>query len=404
MFLARYNIDIAYNKGGVYMVNSNQQHRDISLILIASFFYMTSPMLITPIITGFSESLGASGTMMGLIGGIMNICSLISRPIIGVYADKINKYKISSFGIICIIIACIGYTLATNSIIIMIARIINGLGFACCSTCMSTWMSDLLPQEKIGSGMGIYGTMNALSMAIAPAIGVYIYQNFNYTVAFLIATITAIISIIIIQFVQDKDEPIPAAKTNSKLELIDKNVVPIAFIMMMFAIPYCATQSFLVTYIETKQLDINISLFFPAYAIALLILRISLKSLFDKLPFGVFFTSSTICACLSMYFLNTMQNDFDMLLASVFMAGGTGILNSVCQSTALLLAPKNKRGLANSTFYIGIDLGMALGPIIAGFFYEHFPLDLFYPLFFITIPLAIIGYFFYRQKAKHILN
>ena len=89
-----------------------------------------------------------------------------------------------------------------------------------------------------------------------------------------------------------------------------------------------------------------------------------------------------------------------MLLASIFMAGGTGILNSVCQSTALLLAPKNKRGLANSTFYIGIDLGMALGPIIAGFFYEHFPLDLFYPLFFITIPLAIIGYFFYRQKAK----
>ena len=121
--------------------------------------------------------------------------------------------------------------------------------------------------------------MNALSMAIAPAIGVYIYQNFNYTVAFLIATITAIISIIIIQFVQDKDEPIPAAKTNSKLELIDKNVVPIAFIMMMFAIPYCATQSFLVTYIETRQLDINISLFFPAYAIALLILRIKFKSL-----------------------------------------------------------------------------------------------------------------------------
>ena len=38
------------------MVNSNQQHRDISLILIASFFYMTSPMLITPIITGFSLS------------------------------------------------------------------------------------------------------------------------------------------------------------------------------------------------------------------------------------------------------------------------------------------------------------------------------------------------------------
>ena len=51
----------------------SQTKRDIALILAASFFYMASPMLITPIITGFSESLGASGVMMGFIGGIMNI-------------------------------------------------------------------------------------------------------------------------------------------------------------------------------------------------------------------------------------------------------------------------------------------------------------------------------------------
>lgn len=30
-------------------------------------------MLVTPIITGYSESLGASAAMMGFIGGLMNI-------------------------------------------------------------------------------------------------------------------------------------------------------------------------------------------------------------------------------------------------------------------------------------------------------------------------------------------
>ena len=50
----------------------SQTKRDIALILAASFFYMASPMLITPIITGFSESLGASGVMMGFIGGIIS--------------------------------------------------------------------------------------------------------------------------------------------------------------------------------------------------------------------------------------------------------------------------------------------------------------------------------------------
>ena len=386
------------------MERVNQRKKDILLILIASFFYMASPMLITPIITGFSETLGASGTTMGLIGGIMNICSLISRPIVGVYSDRISKYRLSFFGIICIIIACIGYMAAVNPIMILIFRVINGLGFACCSTCMATWMSDLLPQKKIGSGMGIYGTMNALSMAVAPAAGVYVYQIFSYRTAFFIAAFIAVIAVIIIQFIQDKDEPVVIAKANSKLEFINRNVVPIAFIMMMFAIPYCATQSFLVTYIETRQLDINISLFFPVYAVALLILRLSLKSLFDKLPFGLFFTSSIICASLSMYFLTVMQSNFDLIIASIFMAGGSGIINSVCQSTALLLAPKNKRGLANSTFYIGIDLGMALGPIIGGFFYEHFSLALFYPLFFVTIPLAVIGFYFYHRKVATILK
>lgn len=34
--------------------------KNIILILVASFFYFASPMLVTPLITGFSGSIGAS--------------------------------------------------------------------------------------------------------------------------------------------------------------------------------------------------------------------------------------------------------------------------------------------------------------------------------------------------------
>ena len=33
--------------------------KDIILVLAATFFYMASPMLVTPLITGFTESIGA---------------------------------------------------------------------------------------------------------------------------------------------------------------------------------------------------------------------------------------------------------------------------------------------------------------------------------------------------------
>ena len=37
-------------------------------------------------------------------------------------------------------------------------------------------------------------------------------------------------------------------------------------------------------------------------------------------------------------------------------------------------------GIANSTYYAGIDLGMSLGPIVGGLLYGNAPIQWFYPL------------------------
>jgi len=274
------------------MKNGRLKH-DIILILISSFFYLASPMLVTPLIAGYSESLGATATMMGIIGGLMNICALFCRPVVGNLADKISKYKLSFIGAGLMAVSCIGYIFAWNPASIIVSRIINGIGYSCCSVCMSTWMSNMLPKEKIGSGMGMYGTMNALGMAIAPAIGVSIYERMGYKTAFFVATVFIALTVLSIQFVYDKGEPILSDKEintdiHGKLKIVDKKVIPIAIIIMLFAIPYCATQSFLVSYVAARKLNVTISLFFPLYAAILLVLRLSLRNLFDKKPFSFF--------------------------------------------------------------------------------------------------------------------
>ena len=67
-------------------------------------------------------------------------------------------------------------------------------------------------------------------------------------------------------------------------------------------------------------------------------------------------------------------------------------MSSVCQSTAMLLAGKENRGLANSTYYIGLDLGMALGPMIGGALYGGLDIRWFYPVLMLTVPLAVLVY------------
>ena len=400
--------------------------KDIILVLAASFFYMASPMLVTPLITGFTESIGASAALMGLVGGMMNLVSLFCRPLAGNLADRISKYKLSFAGAVFMTAACVGYIFAPNEAVVVIARIINGFGFACCSVCMATWMSNMLPKDKIGSGMGFYGTMNALAMAVAPAIGVSAYQALGYRASFVIALVFSVAIIAVIQFIGDKGEPekadapaetdtpaetdiptetdapagtdIPAAAGarekagKRRIELIDVKVIPIALIIMLFAVPYCATQSFLVTYVEVRGLDVAVSMFFPSYAVVLIVLRLSLRNLFDKLPFRVFLLAGCISELLAIALLAVMRSNAAMLLSSALLAGGYGIMSSVCQSTAILLAGKEKRGLANSTYYIGLDLGMTLGPVIGGALYGGLDIRLFYPALAVTMPLAGLVY------------
>lgn len=365
--------------------------KDIMLVLTATFFYMSSPMLVTPLITGFAENIGATAAVMGFVGGLMNLVSLFCRPLAGNLADRLSKYKVSFIGGVFMTAACVGYVFAPNEAVLVISRIINGFGFACCSVCMSTWMSNMLPKEKVGSGMGVYGTMNALGMALAPAIGVSVYQRFGYRTAFVIALVFSAAIMIVIQFIGDKGEPEETLTEEKKhFELIDVRVIPISFIIMLFAIPYCATQSFLVTYTEVRKLTVTVSMFFPFYAVVLIILRLTLRNLFDKLPFGVFLGASCVCELIAILLLAVMRNNVMMFLAAAFLAGGYGIMSSVCQSTAILLAGKEKRGLANSTYYIGLDLGMTLGPMIGGALYGGLDIRLFYPVLMVTMPLAAV--------------
>ena len=74
------------------------------------------------------------------------------------------------------------------------------------------------------------------------------------------------------------------------------------------------------------------------------------------------------------------------------MAGGFGIICSESQATAMAMTDNTKRGLANNTYLIGLDSGMALGPIVGGFLYGHVPAEFFYPCLMITAVLSTIVY------------
>ena len=377
--------------------------RNIILILAATFFYLSSPMLVNPVITGFSHSIGSSEVLAGLVAGIMNITSLVLRPLAGNLTDHHSKYALSSVGGILLVVASMGYFFSFSSLWLIFFRVINGIGYVLCTSCMATWMASLLPREKTGSGMGIYGLMNALGVALAPALGIYLLHQFSYRVIFIVAAVFGVIMTTLVQFVSDHGQPVSDKQPgiSSKLKLIQPRVLPVALILMLFALPYFATQAYLVSYVSAQNLPVSTEAFFPIYAVILLILRLSLRNLFDTVPFGKFLYISLLCTLIGLVALSHLTNNLMMVIAAFGFAGGFGLMFSICQSTALLIVPDNERGLANSTFYVGIDLGMALGPILGGVIRSLLPLTYFYPVMLVTLPLIWLLYFSNRDNLNN---
>lgn len=397
-------------------------NHDVLLIMTATFFFMASNMIGQPIIAGYAGSLGAGGVVMGLIAALMSITSLFCRPIAGNLADKTNKRRLAVIGALLYVTADIGYAIAPNEAVLMIARVINGVGFACASVCLATWLSMLLPLSRMGAGMSLYGMMNALAQAVGPAVGIKCSTVIGYRFTYIIAAVLAAGMVTSVLLVRDPGRPLrhklePAdssqqsASTPARLAPVGSSrvrglnrffeikVIPIAVIFMMFGIPYFATQSFLVEYCSDRHLTaLSVSLFFPLYAIAILLLRILMRNWFDTKSFLFFLIMSTAGNVVMLLALTVMTNDFAMLVAAIGMAFGYGIMSSVTQSQAVLVAGKERSGMANTTYYAGIDLGMSIGPLLGGVLYAAAPINLFFIFLLITMPVAwMIFGFFHRQ-------
>ena len=382
--------------------------RDMALVMLATFCFMSSNMLANPIVAGYAESLGASGMLMGVVAGSMSFISLFCRPIAGNLSDRTSKRTLVTAGTVLYFTAGLLYYFANSPIMLIMARVINGVGFACCSVCLATWMSLLLPIRHMGAGMGLYGTMNALAMAVGPALGIRAQKYIGYRLTFLSSLILAAIMLTATLMVKNGGQPVrkkqPSTTENPSLavdidgsidgsagatkkhhlsirSILEPRVVPLSLTFMMFAIAYFANRSFIMNYVEARHLPVSADLFFMFYAVTLLVLRMVLRDLFDSKGFRSWLTLCSLGMLAMLACMTVLFNDWMLLLAAFFTAVGYGLMSSVTQAQAVVIAGRERSGIANSTYYAGIDLGMSVGPFVGGLVYGRLPVVWFYPVF-----------------------
>ncbi len=399
--------------------------RDVILVMAAAFFFMFSTMSVNPLINGYSQSLGASDELAGVIAGMMSLVAMFLRPVTGHLADRYSKYLLSTIGGVMLVIGAAGYPLVHTPGLLIVFRLINGLGYVLCTVCVSTWIAFLVPRTHVGEAMGLYGLMNALAMSLGPAISINLYHAAGYRPSLILPPISAAIMVVLIQFVGDHARPVRAsahatvyvtvpsgkssgADTDSDTDdrtsrsaprrrhhlpaLIQKDALPVGVLTTLFALPYFITQADIVRYTEQLHAPVAVGAYFLIYAVILLVIRLVFKREFDTVPYGRWFWISLAGTTVYLLCDIWMPNNFVMGLSAASMAVGYGVIYSINQATAMMLAPASEQGLANATFYLGLDVAMSFGPMLGGLIDDTLPVHAFFAVQLLVLPLAVFVY------------
>ncbi|MDR1206515.1 MAG: MFS transporter [Peptococcaceae bacterium] len=333
-------------------------------VFVANCAVQFAHQMANSLVSKFTDSLGATATLVGAVAGTFAVTSLLFKFVSGPAIDAWNRRYIMMFGMSVMAISYLGYSISTTVPMIVAFRLLQGAGQAFTTTCCLTVAADSLPPEKFSSGIGIYSMAQAAFMAIGPAIGLALVRGFGYRLTFRISTVIMLLGI----FASAQIRVEPAGFKKIKISLrstVSREVLLSASSLFFLMISFCIIQAFLIIYAEGKGVE-GIGYYFTVYAGTLLISRPLVGKLTDRFGIARVIVPAMCCFALSFFLISTAASLPAFLLAAFISSFGYGACQPAIQTLAMKCVPLERRGAASSTCYIAQDLGTLIGPTIAG--------------------------------------
>lgn len=353
-------------------LNEKLWTKDFILITLINFLmYIIHYALIVTITIFTIEKYQASEGMGGLAAGIFIIGMVLGRLYGGKYIDNLQPKYVLLTGLIASVITIALYFTIQSLLILMIVRFLHGIAFGLSSTSTGAIASKIVPEARKGAGIGYYALSTTVASAVGPFIGILINDQLGYSMNFAfclsIIIVGLILSLIVgkIPVASVPEEHVePEVKGISKF--LEKESLPIAFVAVFGGIGFASVLSFLTAYTEMINLSSAASFFFVVYAVTTLVSRPFTGRIFDNYGENKVMYPTLVCFVIGLVMLGMTTNSLMLLVSAVFIGLGYGTLIPTAQAIAVKSAPKERIGLATSTFYMLADLGAGFAPFILG--------------------------------------
>lgn len=341
-------------------------------ILIANGLLFVSFHCLLPTLPLYIASLGSSAAEIGLISGSFGVSAIFIRFFTDDFERQLGKKKCLYLGIGLSIVATVAYLSFTSFHLLLLARLIQGLGFGLGTTFAAALAVEIIPAGRRGEGVGFFGLGSTVSMGIAPALGVLLLTD-NGAMALFAFAGTACLLALGGTFCCKTEPAVQAAETIDK----PKEKIPFlshffeqgtglpAFLTMLFGFSYGSVNTFVGLLAEEVQVA-GAGLFFVVGTVFVFISRTFGGRLFDR--FGALWVvlPGVISYLTAVLLLINVHSEFMLLTASVFYGLGAGLIMPSLMTWLFNCVAPSRRSNASATYYNMLDLGTSGGIMALG--------------------------------------
>ncbi|MCU7556989.1 MFS transporter [Macrococcus capreoli] len=376
------------------------------LVSLINFIIMLSMFLLLVTIGGYAvEHYHVSTSTAGLVSGIFIVGSLFGRFWAGKYIDILGQKKTLVIGVFIFTITTALYFASFDLTVLIIVRLLNGVGCGVASTATGTIAAFITPKRRRGEGISYFSMSAVMATAVGPFLGMFLLQFISFRQLFIFCLALALIALFMLPIIK-VNEDLESLKSQSPNGLhisnfIDINAIPIAIVVLICCTAYSSVLSFISFFAKENNLVTAGSFFFLAYAIVVLISRPFTGRLMDTRGTNIVMIPALISFVAGLFTLSLTHSAFMLIISAMLLGFGYGNFLSIAQAIAVKRTEPKKIGLATSTFFIFLDFALGFGPYLLGIFIPIIGLHGLYFYMSLVVIFGMIVYFILHGKNAH---
>ena len=405
--------------------NTKLLSRDYILIMAAvvgtsfvnNFFFSTLSL--------FAETLTGTARYAGYLSLAYSATALVIRPLSGILSDKHGRVKLIIGGAVICTVSCFLYSFTTGLVLLLMIRILNGIGMGMNQTCAGAAVPDIVPKERLAQGIGIFGLYSTVAQAVGPFIALAIVGNGelrNFRTLFYVATAFCGVSFVCSCFIRyerdrkrestsahepaiasetkdavSKQAPASAAaQSNTEIKTIlgvEPQVLGLVIMLMLYFVGVSGILSFLTLYAKNRGFPIEyLGFYFFVNAGGVFASRMIFGRIVDRRGGDIVIIPGliVIASCLAII---PIVPSLPFLICMALPYGlASGAVGPALNSAMFKRCSPKRRGAVSATYFVAVDIGITVGTPIMGLIADYIGFNWVYWLSSAIVCVAFLLY------------